>query len=79
MKATEFAYWLQGFFEITNPKEINAEQTEIIKKHLNLVFYHDIDPSYSDDPKVQQVMNEIHNGDSKPWNIRDEDSGLMRC
>lgn len=77
MDSKSFAYWLQGFFEITDPKEINEEQTLIIKKHLNLVFYHEIDPSYSDNPEVQATMNQIHNGNSEPWNH--DDNGVMRC
>lgn len=66
MTSVQFAYWLQGFFEIGNPKEINEEQTLMIKKHLGLVFFHEIDPSYSDDPKVQAEMNKIHDTPPPP-------------
>ncbi len=38
MTTKQFAYWLQGFFEINDPQTINKEQTQIIKDHLNLVF-----------------------------------------
>jgi hypothetical protein len=61
MTTRDFAYWLQGFFEVSNPEIITKEQTDMIKKHLNLVFFHEIDPSYTDDPKKQEQMNEIHN------------------
>ena len=38
MTPENFTYWLQGFIEISNPKVISEEQTQIIKDHLNLVF-----------------------------------------
>lgn len=41
MKAQEFAYWLQGYFEITEPAIIELNKIEIIKKHLDLVFEFD--------------------------------------
>jgi hypothetical protein len=68
MESTQFCYWLQGFFELSNPAEITAEQTQMIKNHLNLVFFHDIDPKASNDPKVQDKMNQIHNGEILPMN-----------
>jgi hypothetical protein len=60
MKATEFCYWLQGVFEVAEPVELTAKQTDMIKRHLNLVFIHDIDPSYP--PEQQEALNEAHNG-----------------
>lgn len=60
MTSRDFAYWLQGFFEISNAETINLGQTEMIKKHLNLVFKHEIDPSMGDE-KHQQELNSIHN------------------
>jgi hypothetical protein len=62
MKSTEFAYWLQGFFELSESNTLSEKQVETIKNHLNLVFYHEIDPSYSSNPKVQAEMQSIHNG-----------------
>jgi len=38
MTTEQFTYWLQGFFEIHNPKELDEKQTQIIKDHLELVF-----------------------------------------
>lgn len=52
MKATEFCYWLQGLFELGQPNELTAEQTAAIKRHLDMVFVHEIDRSY---PKEQQA------------------------
>ena len=60
MKATEFCYWLQGMFELTNVKELNAEQTEMVRKHLAMVFVHDIDPSYPE--KQQSALDALHQG-----------------
>lgn len=63
MTSRDFAYWLQGFFEIQEPKEITQEQTTMIKKHLALVFKHEIDPSMGNE-QHQQELNEIHNSNS---------------
>lgn len=38
MQARDFIYWLRGFLEIYNPKTINAEQTKVIKEHLDKCF-----------------------------------------
>jgi hypothetical protein len=61
MTSREFAYWLQGFFEISGSNELRPEQVVMIKKHLNMVFYHEIDPSYTPDPKKQDELTHIHN------------------
>ena len=78
MTPEQFIYWLQGFFEISNAETITKEQTEIIKNHLNLVFHHEIDPSYTPDPKKQQEMNNIHNG-NKPPKFPSGNDTLIRC
>lgn len=63
MKSTEFAYWLQGFFELSEPNSpLTEKQVQTIKNHLKLVFLHEIDPSYSDDPTVQKIFQNIHDG-----------------
>ena len=38
MSPHDFCYWLNGFLEIANPKELNKDQLEVVKKHLSLVF-----------------------------------------
>ena len=38
MTPENFVYWLQGMFELTNTKTMFAQQVEIIKNHLQLVF-----------------------------------------
>lgn len=45
MKATEFCYWLQGLFEIHNTIQLNSNQVDLIKKHLQMVFLHEKNPS----------------------------------
>jgi len=61
MTSRDFAYWLQGYFEISEPTEINEKETEMIKKHLALVFKHEIDPSMGDEAH-QETLNTIHGG-----------------
>jgi hypothetical protein len=41
VKAENFCFWLQGFFELTDSKSLTPEQAEQIKTHLALVFAHD--------------------------------------
>lgn len=58
MKSREFCYWLQGLFEVGEPVSLDEKQTDLICKHLNLVFIHEIDPSY---PSEQQdKLNAAH-------------------
>lgn len=38
MDSNQFTYWLQGFFEIAEPRELNPKQVQMIKDHLDLVF-----------------------------------------
>jgi len=38
MNPTEFCYWLRGFLEMAEPKDMNEAQMEMLKKHLDLVF-----------------------------------------
>jgi len=38
MNSTEFTYWLQGFFEMTNAETLTEIQVAMIKDHLGLVF-----------------------------------------
>lgn len=60
MTSRDFAYWLQGLFELENPKTLNANQTALIKKHLAMVFKHEIDPSMGEE-QHQNELNAIHN------------------
>ena len=64
MKAVEFCYWLQGYFEIHGGERpaLRPEQVATIQNHLALVFKHEIDPSYGLDPVEAQA---IHDGDKQ--------------
>ncbi len=64
MTSRDFCYWLQGYFEIdrhnTNPEaslSLVMDQVDCIKKHLAMVFKHEIDPSFGKD---NTALNEIH-------------------
>lgn len=56
MTAENFAYWLQGFFEITGDvKSLTPEQIKMIKDHLGYVFQHA--PAHLPQPTpLQQVQ-----------------------
>lgn len=73
MTSRDFCFWLQGYFEIHGNRPVqepdqtynlNESQIEMIKKHLSLVFKHEIDPSMGD-KTVQDALNSLH-GYSKP-------------
>jgi hypothetical protein len=70
MKSVEFCYWLQGLFEVGEPETLNSKQVDLIKRHLNMVFVHEIDSSYP--AEQQEKLNKAHNA-SKPNEI------LLRC
>lgn len=38
MSPNEFCYWLKGYFEITYISDLNRDQVQVIKDHLDLVF-----------------------------------------
>lgn len=84
MKSESFVYWLQGYFELAKPIKIGEEETEMIKRHLNLVFKHEIDPSMGDE-KHQQVLNEIHSPginipqSNWPSTFPNPDKEILRC
>lgn len=59
MQSRDFCFWLQGLFELNEPTELNAKQTQLIKQHLGLVFRHEIDPSMPDPTGELQA---IHDG-----------------
>ena len=89
MNSRDFCFWLQGFFEIHGASGaivVTPEQTEIIRKHLDMVFVHDIDSSMGDD-KQQELLNEIHfagkgklpEKKSEPWNDQYGKGVRPRC
>ncbi len=64
MTARDFAFWLQGCFEISESTSLNEKQTQIVKNHLKLVFIHDIDPKIEQTTPAS-VLNSIHNNEPK--------------
>lgn len=58
MTSKDFCYWLQGLFEVGNPTELNERQIQMIRAHLNMVFVHEIDPSFPSEQ--QQQLNQSH-------------------
>lgn len=38
MNSDQFAFWLKGFFELTNAEELTKEQVLMIRQHLDLCF-----------------------------------------
>lgn len=71
MTSRDFCYWLQGFFELRDHDpartgSIDPGQTDLIKRHLSLVFLHEIDPSFGPD---QEKLQQLH-GPSSLDNVR---------
>jgi len=60
MKASQFCYWLQGYFELSKAEKIDEKTTEEIKKHLKMVFKYELDKEHGDE-EMQSQLNEIHN------------------
>ncbi len=65
MQSRDFCYWLQGALELGRVKELDAEQTDILRKHLNMVFVHEIDPSMGDE-RHQAEVRAAHEGGPRP-------------
>lgn len=59
MTSRDFCYWLQGYFEISGRKNLDVKAVDMIKRHLSMVFKHEIDPSIPDPDGELQI---IHNG-----------------
>ncbi len=82
MTSRDFCYWLQGYFEISdvegNEAGLTEQQEAIIKKHLAMVFAHEIDPSYGP-TMVQQQLNALH-AKTTPATAKQADQGVtFRC
>lgn len=84
MTTEQFAYWLQGFFEIQGAKEVTPTQVQIIKDHLALVF-NKVTPHYTNSPtycapSVGSNSNPsrlcgtaIPNGEDQQYRVRSDD------
>ena len=84
MTPVNFCYFLQGFFEISEvDKEITLtpEQVKMIRAHLNLVFFHAIDPETLKDKSELEKLKykKIHDGAKSGDTISpDEFADLIR-
>jgi len=61
MTSRDFCYWLQGFIEVGQPHIVTMEQLATIRAHLNMVFRHEIDPSFGK-PEYIEELRKIHEG-----------------
>jgi len=88
MTSRDFAFWLQGSFEVCEDKSLTENQVNIIKAHLALVFRHEIDPSMGGKDH-QKTLNDIHNQSNQSgaghsslpiqYTNLDPDGEKMRC
>jgi hypothetical protein len=76
MTSRDFCYWLQGFYELNGDVKITEGQTKVIRKHLNMVFKHEIDPSFGDD---NEALNTIHQGPPPPQQPTTPFNPIIRC
>lgn len=77
MTSRDFVYWLQGFFEISGADSMNMIQVSMVRKHLALVFAHEIDPS-AGPPAHQAKLNAIHAPTPSPP-LPPSNTPLFRC
>lgn len=66
MTPDNFAYWLNGFFELSNSQELTKEQVAIIKEHLQLVFQKETKLSlegspFEDSADIEGVATSLRN------------------
>ena len=60
MTSRDFCFWLQGHFELHPTQEtLGLNEVKLIRKHLALVFKHEIDPSMGG-PSHQAALDAIH-------------------
>ena len=67
MTSRDFCYWLQGLFELGGPKALDEKQTDLVKRHLAMVFVHEIDPSIDKaSPDTKKLLDKLHEEGAKP-------------
>jgi hypothetical protein len=88
MTSRDFCYWLQGFFEVNDAglEGVKVEQgligarVECIKRHLNLVFKHEIDPSYGsveERKELQAIHDNVSGLTTKVNGLMAKDARIM--
>lgn len=79
MTSEAFAYWLKGFFEISDAKEISEKQVQIIKDHLDLVF-HKVTPNRNEEVlKEEPGFRKLLFDEYKPLDIPSETKTNIYC
>ena len=79
MKSESFCYWLQGYFELQGTSQpFTIDQVDCIKRHLNMVFKHEIDPAMGDE-KHQKELNDLHTSNGKELNQKILDELNKNC
>lgn len=84
VEATEqvgpFTGWLRGFLDrgSTKIEQLDADATARMRNRLKDHFLHVIDPAETTDPKLQQQLNEIHQGHLPPGS-HGPGGLVMRC
>jgi hypothetical protein len=69
MRSLDFCYWLEGFIDLRQDGEVNADQVAIIQRHLSMVFKYEIDPSFGD---ANADLSNIHNNPETQEPKKDE-------
>ena len=62
MTSRDFCFWLQGYFELTQGSHLvglSPGQVDVVKRHLALVFAHEIDPAMGEKPH-QGLLDALH-------------------
>jgi hypothetical protein len=73
MTSRDFCFWLQGHLEMSPGQSMDSAQVEMMRKHLALVFVHEIDPSMkTPEPKTEHEtkLDSAHGGG---------DTSVFRC
>lgn len=86
MKARDFCYWLQGYFEVKegestvpHDKSLTHQQVAMIKNHLAMVFKYEIDPTFGK-PQMQTELDVIHQGLTQAISGKIDPAGFaMKC
>ncbi len=79
MTSRDFCYWLHGYLELASVEKnifhcLTEAQTEVVQKHLAMVFKHEIDPSMP-----SPDLNKIHGGVGAAPHNPFTDGNLVRC
>ncbi len=64
MTSRDFVFWLQGYAELTATgvsDGLTSDQWDCVRRHLNMVFAHEIDPSHGT-PEHVAKLQELHDG-----------------